>query len=331
MKILIVGAGSIGKRHLNNLIFIGIKTSDLVVVETRKDRQEEVESLNITNIYVSIENAIKEHNIFAAIICSPTSMHIDHAIQLAKNNVHLMIEKPLSNNLDNCPELQKIVSDNDIIVMIAYVFRFSPLTQKVKKLIEDNAIGKVLYVRGEFSEYLPDWHPWEDYRSYYMAKKSEGGGSILDQSHIMDLIHYLFGGFKSVNAFNSKLSSLEIEADDIAEMIVQLNSGVLASIHTDIIGRKHKKYLEIKGENGNIHWDHYANSVSLFSSKNDSTEIFDDFGKDFNDVYIYELNHFINCCKKIEKPIANLQDGVDTMKLILAAEKSHNNGELIEI
>ena len=117
-------------------------------------------------------------------------------------------------------------------------FRYTPTIMKVKELLETGLIGKVLSVRGEFSEYLPDWHPWEDYRSFYMAEKSQGGGSILDQSHIMDLIHYLFGGFKSVYAINTRISSLEINADDIAEMIVTMKSGVIAAIHTDIYGQR---------------------------------------------------------------------------------------------
>ena len=328
MKILIVGAGSIGKRHLNNLIYIGVKTSDLVVVETRKDRQNEIKSLKVKNIYVTIDDALKNHNIYAAIICSPTSLHIEHAIQLATNNVHLMIEKPLANNLNNISELEKIVSDNNIMVLIAYIFRFSPLTKKVKELLNINSIGEILYVRGEFSEYLPDWHPYEDYRSYYMAEKTQGGGSILDQSHIMDLIHYLFGGFKTVSAFNSKLSSLEINADDTAEMIVNLKSGVLASIHTDIFGREHKKVLEIKGEEGNIVWDFYANSVSLYDAKEKKKTVFNDFSEDFNIAYIDEINHFIKCCKSEEKPIANLQDGIETMELILSAERSQESNKI---
>jgi len=331
MNILVVGAGSIGKRHLKNLLHIGIDTSNLIVVETRDDRRAEVQSLGLDNIFQSIDDATLNHKIDAAIICSPTSLHIEHAIQLATNNVHLMIEKPLSRDLQDIDQLKNIVEENNLAVLMAYIFRFSPLTKKVKELLNNNSIGEILYVRGEFSEYLPDWHPYEDYRSYYMAEKTQGGGSILDQSHIMDLIHYLFGGFKTVSAFNSKLSSLKINADDTAEMIVNLKSGVLASIHTDIFGRNHKKYLEIKGEDGNILWDHYSNSVCLYDAKEKRTTVFDDFSKDFNNVYIDEIRHFINCCKSKENPIANLQDGIDTMKLILSAEESQQNGTMIKI
>ena len=325
MNILVVGAGSIGKRHLRNLLQIGIANTSLFVIETRDDRQSEVKELGINNIYKSIDEATQKNKIDAAIICSPTALHIKHGIQLAEKNINLMIEKPLSRDLTDIDILKEVVTKNKLIVVMAYIFRFSPITKKVKDLIENKAIGDILYVRGEFSEYLPDWHPWEDYRSFYMAKKFAGGGSILDQSHIMDLIHFLFGGFKTVSALNSKISSLEIEADDFAEMIVELKSGIVASIHTDIFGRDHKKTLEIKGEEGNIIWDFYDNSVSVYDANKKETTVFNDFSEDFNNVYIEEINHFIACCKSEQVPIATLQDGIETMELILSSERSEKS------
>ena len=126
---------------------------------------------------------------------------------------------------------------------------------------------------------------------------------------------------------NSKISSLELEADDFAEMIIKLKSGVIASIHTDIFGRDHKKSLEIKGEKGNIIWDFYKNSVSMYDAKAKSTTKFDNFSKDFNNVYIDEIKHFINCCKSEENSVADLQDGIETMELILSAERSQGSGK----
>ena len=203
--------------------------------------------------------------------------------------------------------------------------------ETIKELLDSGAIGKVLSVRGEFSEYLPDWHPWEDYRTFFMAKKAQGGGSILDQSHIMDLIHYLIGEFKSVYAFNTKLSNLEIETDDFAEMVVNLKNGVVASIHTDIFGRDHKKSLEIKGEQGNIFWNHYLNEVRHYDAETRCTHVYRDFPSDFNLCYIDEIKRFISCCQGKEKPLANLQAGIETIKLILAAERSQKSRKVEEV
>ncbi|MBF0511539.1 MAG: Gfo/Idh/MocA family oxidoreductase, partial [Candidatus Omnitrophica bacterium] len=182
-------------------------------------------------------------------------------------------------------------------------------------------IGRPLYFHGEFSEYLPDWHPWEDYRSFYMAKKSLGGGSILDQSHIIDLAHYILGEIKEVYCINDRFSDLQVDADDMAEMMVRFKSGVPGTIHSDMFGRNHKKFLEIKGTEGNIFWNFYDYSVEVYHAKDKRTEKWS-FKKDANEMYTYETKHFIECVKNNKKPKVALADGIHTMKVILAAEKS---------
>ena len=332
MKFLVLGCGSIGKRHLRNLLSIGTKPENIFAVDPREDRIEEIKNLGIGNFSKDYNNIIQEDKIDAALICSPTNLHIKQGIDLAKKNIHLFIEKPLDENNENIAELKSLVNSNNLTVALAYVFRFSPLTQKVKNILSNNTLGKVMYVRGEFSEYLPDFHPYEDYRTFYMAKKDLGGGSILDQSHIMDLIGYLFGEFKEVYAVNTNLSALEISTDDIAEMIVKMDGGCLASIHTDIFGRGHKKCLEVKAEKGNIFIDFLDNTVSVYKSDSKSIEVFNKFSKDFNLNYIDEINNFINSCNQKDKVMTSLEEGIKTMNLILTAKKSHKSGkkEIIE-
>ena len=327
---VITGGGSIGKRHLKNLISLNINKENIFVLEPREDRVSEIKSLGIDNCLKDIRE-FDDISIKAAIICSPTSYHIDQAIYFANKKADLMIEKPLSRDLLNIDKLKDIVSKNKLITFIAYIFRFAPSIKYLKEILEKKVIGEIFFVRGEFSEYLPDWHPYEKYNSFYMAQKQLGGGSILDQSHIMDLVHYLFGNFKSVMAFNNKVSGLEIEADDIAEMIVELKSGILASIHTDIFGRKHSKSLEIKGSKGNIHWDFYKNTVSVYDAETKTSKIETNFDKDFNKVYIEELKYFINCSDKNIQAEPNLDVGIDTMKLILSSEDSQKSGKKVII
>lgn len=327
MNFLVIGAGSIGKRHLRNLLAVGVPPGNIAAIDTREDRRQEVRNLGITSTYSTLDESLSAKRFGAAVICSPTSMHLNHALTLAEQGTHLCIEKPLAHTLEGVDQLQELVTKKGLAVLMAYIFRFSPQIGKVRELLQANAIGKVLCVRGEFSEYLPDWHPWEDYRSFYMAKKSLGGGSILDQSHIMDLVHFLLGPFDQVFAINTKLSRLEIEADDFAEMIVTLKSGAIVSIHTDIFGREHRKNLEIKGEEGNITWDFYANQVSLYKPESKSLEIYRKFPLDFNLTYLEETRHFIACCKGEAKPLSSLHDGRQTMELILAAERSQLSGK----
>ncbi|MDC0391183.1 Gfo/Idh/MocA family oxidoreductase [Candidatus Pelagibacter ubique] len=324
IKIFIVGAGSIGKRHIRNAISIGINPDNIISLDKRDDRLEEVKKLGVKKTFKDFDLAIKE-DFDAAIICSPTSMHIEQSLKLAKLKKHLLIEKPLDSKLDGAEELLKASQLNKLTIMIAYIFRFSPAIKFIKKKLEENVIGKILYFRGEFSEYLPDWHPYEDYRTFYMSSKEQGGGSILDQCHIMDLAHHLIGEFSSVIAINTKVSNLEIKADDISELIVRHKNGVISSIHTDIFGRAHRKSIEIKGEQGNILWDFYKNEVEIYNSENKKSKKFTEFDKDFNNCYIEELTAFITSFTDEKKSVIPLEDGIDTMKLILAAEKSEDS------
>lgn len=141
----------------------------------------------------------------------------------------------------------------------------------------------------------------------------------------------MLGEFKTVKALNRKISDLEVNADDISELIVELKNGIVASLHTDIFGRKHEKFLEIKGSEGNIKWDFYKNEVSFYDPKEKELKIYSKFSTDFNIFYINEINHFIDCCQNSKKTIAPLEDGIDTMKLILAAEKSEEKDTFQEI
>lgn len=332
MTYLVIGGGSIGKRHMRNLISIGVNPDSIAAVEVRQDRAKEIKDmLEIKTVYSSLDAALKEGRFDMALLCAPTYLHMPMGIKLAEKGIHILMEKPLAHNLEGVQLFKKLVKNNKIIVAMGYIFRFSPLTAKVKELLEKKAIGRILYVRGEFSEYLPDWHPWEDYRAFYMSQKSQGGGSILDQSHLMDLIHYLCGGFKAVYAVNAKQSSLEIRADDFAEMIVTLKSGVTASIHTDIFGREHKKCLEIKGESGNILWDFYANEVRHYEAQTKCFHAYRKLPIDFNLSYIEELRNFIACAEGKSKPMATLEEGIETMRLIQAAEESYKTGSVIKM
>tara|TARA_B100001057_G_scaffold497538_1_gene601911 strand:- start:757 stop:1761 length:1005 start_codon:yes stop_codon:yes gene_type:complete len=324
IKLFIVGAGSIGKRHIRNAISIGVLPENIISLDTRDDRLNEVKELGIKKVYKDFDKALEEE-FDAAIICSPTSLHLEQSLKLAKINKHLLIEKPLDSKLEGSDELLEISNKKKLTMMIAYIFRFHPAIKFIKDKLNENLIGKIYYFRGEFSEYLPDWHPYEDYRSFYMASKKQGGGSILDQCHIMDLSHHLIGDFSSVLAINTKISNLEINADDISELIVKHKNGVLSSIHTDIFGRSHKKSLEIKGELGNIVWDFYKNKVDIYQADGKKLETFENFDKDFNNCYIEELKHFISSYQSQNKSNIPLEDGIHTMQLILAAEKSENS------
>jgi len=328
VKFALIGAGSIGKRHIGNLIDRGVAASDIMAVETRADRREECRALfGLSEIYESADQ-LPETGIDAALICSPTALHKDHALRLATQGAHLLIEKPLFHNLEGITELEGLVREKGLQVLVAYCFRFSQHARKLKEVIDEQVVGKPLYVYGEFSEYLPDWHPWEDYRTFYMAKTEQGGGSLLDQSHIMDIAHWCFGPVEAVFGFNGRVSDLEVETDDFAEMQVRFKSGLVGTIHQDMFGRQHTKNLEVKCARGNIYWDVYDLSVRVFDIEKHKTEIYQ-FGKDHGVMYFNEIDHFLDLCRgNTCEPFCTLEEGIHGMKIIDAVLRSQESGRL---
>jgi predicted dehydrogenase len=319
-SLLVLGCGSIGKRHIGNFKALGIP--NIVAVDPRPDRREEVKSrFGLTAVYTTVEQALHE-DLHAAVICTPTSMHVQPAIELARRGIHLMIEKPISHNLEGVDDLLKTCHERSLVCFVAYVMRFYPPLATVKRLLDGGGIGTVLSIRTENSSYLPDWHPWEDYRSFYMAKKDEGGGAILDESHTLDYMRWFFGEADRVYAFNGKISTLEIDSDDLAEMVVSFRSGAVGAIHLDLLGRVPRKNLEVIGSEGTLLWDWDGHEVRLFRAATKSWERFSHDVSDYNQVYIAESRHFLDCVRGAATPLISGEDGKRTLQLVLAAIES---------
>ena len=171
MKILICGLGSIGKRHAINLLNLN-KENLIFFRERNLDLKNK--KLKKKKSFNSLTKALNE-NPDVAFICNTTSKHIETAIRCAKKGCHLFIEKPLSNNLKNLKILESIIKRKKIKIMIGYNMRFHPLMIKIKKMLKNKELGSVYNFQTEWSEYLPDWHPWENYKLTYAAQKKNGG------------------------------------------------------------------------------------------------------------------------------------------------------------
>ncbi|MBU1179646.1 Gfo/Idh/MocA family oxidoreductase, partial [Patescibacteria group bacterium] len=227
MRILVVGFGSIGRRHVKNLLSLGV--DDILLYRRSKKGNE----FNIPE-YDDLDEALAQKP-DAVLIANPTALHIPIAIKAARVGAHLFIEKPLSHNLEGVEELSRIIKEKGLISMIAYQYRFHPALQKIKELIDSGVLGKIIFGRVEVGQYLPDWHPGEDYRKGYSARKDLGGGVILTLIHEIDYLTWLLGKPKSVSSVAGHFSNLEIDIEDLAEISVKYENGALGQIHLDCI------------------------------------------------------------------------------------------------
>ncbi len=256
MKILIAGLGSIGRRHLRNLLTLG--ESDLVLFRSRNNQETDGELTGFP-VETNLEAALA-HGPQAVVISNPTALHLDVAIPAAQAGCHLLLEKPISHTLDRLPELQAALEENHSQALIGYHFRFHPGLERLKDHLESGVIGRPISVRAHWGEYLPGWHPWEDYRQGYSARSDLGGGVILTLSHPLDYLRWLFGDVQSVWAFSGKLSDLELQVEDTAEIGLRFTTGMLGSLHLDYNQQPASHHLEIIGTRwndamGKYQWD----------------------------------------------------------------------------
>lgn len=324
LKILVVGFGSIGKRHIRNLL--ELNNIEIIICTKQKD----ITKKHCT-FFSSLNDAIADGP-DAAIIANNTSDHIKTAIQLSKHGIHILIEKPLSNNLQGINVLTKLVKQKKLITLMGCNLRFHQNIIVIKELIQKNSIGKIISVQAESGSYLPDWHPDEDFKQNYSARDDLGGGVVLTCIHEIDYLYWFFGKVDSVFSITGQFGNLGIKSEDLSAIILKFKNGVIAELHLDYIQKPEIRRCKIIGTKGKIYWDSDSNIVKLFElDKNRWTQksILKKYER--NNMYKNELLHFIECVKKRKNTINPIKQGVDTMKVSLAVKKSSKLGRLLKI
>lgn len=327
-RILVLGAGSIGKRHLGNLVLFDVK--HLAVVEPRADRQKEVrEKFVDVAVYSTAAEAYQKEKFDGVVVATPTAMHVTDTRQALEHGADVLLEKAISNISANVPEIIRLAAEKKKILFVGYTYRFWPPLKKVEEILRSGRLGQVYASRIIFSEYLPDWHPWEDYRTWYMARKDLGGGELSDESHAIDFARWLFGEITEVGGWNGQISRLEMTTDDFATLIARHESGMISSIHLDCFGRWRKKEMEIFAEKGTLIWkfpmppESPDNSIEIFWGDEKRQERFD-FTNERNEMFIYEMAHFLDCMEHHRQPIVDGADALRTLRVVEAVVESTN-------
>jgi predicted dehydrogenase len=280
-------------------------------------------------VFSRLKNSLQERYA-GAFICTPTSLHIPLSIELAEKGLHLFIEKPLSNNLERVDELSRIVDKKGLAVLIACNLRFMSTIRLIKKLIEKNKIGKIFSVKAECGFYLPFWHPGSDYRREYSANRRLGGGVILDDIHDTDLLYWFFGEVQEAFCFAEKISELEIDTEDIAEIFLRFKSGPIAQVHLDYLQRTYRRYYEFIGEKGIIVWDYIKQQVSLCLGKaNRWTVLQEGININHERMFIDEIRHFINCIKGNETSVNDISQAREVLRIALACYRSAERKKVV--
>ena len=307
MKVCFIGLGSIGKRHLKNLIDLSKQYNlQLEVHAFRKAHrplERDIEELVDHQIFCE-EDLNCDYDI--VFITNPTNLHYD-TIKLMENKTkNMFIEKPIFDNQEYSVNDLKF-NDNGIYY-VAGPLKYSLVIQKLKEILQNE---RVYNIRAICSSYLPDWRPNVDYRNIYSAKKIEGGGASIDLIHEWDYITYLFGF--PAKAFNLKgqYSHLEIDSDDISIYIGKYEDK-LVEIHLDYFGRRSRREIELFTESGTIIGD-FINKRIYFSDGRETIN----FIEGNNDMYVKELKNFIDMVLNASKGENNTKHAYNLLKLAM--------------
>lgn len=343
MKVLFVGLGGIGQRHLRNIKTLLGDNVDIYAFRQRKSQfvldnklniKQDLsldEFYNIKNV-ASLDAAFKE-NIDIVFITNPTSMHMEILLKAAENKCDIFVEKPLSHNLENISELEDVLNKNNNITFVGYQNRFHPCIKECKRLLEADAVGSIVSVNVEVGENIKTWHKYEDYRIMYASRADLGGGVVLSQIHELDYINSFFGMPKSVYAIGGKLSDLEIDVEDVSSALLNYeidNKNVPIHIHQDYIQSPPSRGCKIIGTKGRLEFDLLKSTLVHYDE--DGNEMLNKvYEFERNDMFMEELTLFLKSVKERKKTMIPIGDGIKSLKMAMAIKKSIKTGNLIKI
>lgn len=316
MKFLILGCGSIGRRHAKNLRLLEV--GDLILCDSNIQRAKTLgKEIGVNMIYSDFKQAVEQNtDIQAAIICTPTAFHIEPAIYFAKHNIDLFIEKPLSNSLLKVSSLNKIVLKNKLVVMMGHSYMFELGFKKLKSLLDKKIIGDVYYATYLQGQYLPDWHPWADYRTEYTARKDLGGGAFLTlTSHSFYVIEWLFGKISTINgSIIERVGPLTVQVDDSVFILMKTKKGIIVQSQNNFIVRVHNHKLTIEGSKGRLEYDFVDQQIKVLIH-NKKLKIIKT-KSDNNKRFLNEMRYFLRAIKtrRVDHNL-NLESGIRFLTL----------------
>ncbi|OGZ32204.1 MAG: hypothetical protein A2V69_00255 [Candidatus Portnoybacteria bacterium RBG_13_40_8] len=323
MKYLIVGLGSMGKRRIRNLQYLD--ETDVIGFDLRKDRRKESEEKYHIKTYATIEQAMNQDP-DALIISTPPDHHLEYQMLAAKNKKHFFSEASMFRK--GIAKLDKLAKKNKIIAAPSSTLRYNESVKKIKEVVENKAIGKVILVTYHMGQYLPDWHPWEHIKDYY-AGQTETSAAKEMVAYELEWLIWVFGDIKEISCIKGKISNLDADIDDTYQLIFQFKNNAIGNLLSEVVSRTPLRVLRVVGEEGTIVWDWLEGKVKIYETKTKKwTEYKEDKGfkeKGYlakENMYIDELKSFIEKIKGKNTYSYTLQEDLKILRLLDAAVES---------
>lgn len=267
LTFLQIGLGSMGKRRIRNLQFNGEK--DIIGFDFSEERRKEAEKKYGIRTIDDLQK-LTDGDYDAVIISTPPNQHGDYIRFALKNKKHFFVEVTTSD--DGYEDVLKD-KNRDIVKAPSCTFRHYLPVKMMKSILEDGKIGKILAFQYHMGQYLPDWHPWEDYRKVYFSKKETGACREMLPFELIWLNWLMDSRVSESSGFAVKISDLDMDAEDILSVNLKYKNGIIGDATIDVISRKPFKTLRILGSDGVLEWERFDSVIRLYDVKSKITEI----------------------------------------------------------
>ena len=309
MKILIIGLGSIGKRHARVLK----ETPDCELFALRTFHGQEENDLNLRELHSW--HQVDEHAFDAALITNPTFMHIETTLKCTKRNMHLFIENPIDCKTDGLDELIDLVKQKNLTAYAAYPLRFHPVIEALKNKLNGQ---KILHSRAVCASYMPSWRSKQNHKQTYSSFKEQGGGVLLDLSHEIDYIEHVFGEIKDIQGIFGRASNVTVDAEDFCDLNLSHPNGI-TSVHMNLFSQKTKRFIEVDTEDFYLHAD--LNTFQITIKEADDEAILN-FPSDPDVMYRSQLKYFFDHLGSY-----NIQNNLETASKLFRKVLQFRNGQ----
>jgi predicted dehydrogenase len=315
-RVLVAGCGSIGRRHLRNLRALGVK--QLAACDPDAGRAGAAAEETGAAAFASLGEGLAAVRPDAVLICTPPVLHVSQARAAVSAGAHVFVEKPLSDSLEGLDELAAALRASKRICQVGYNLRFDAGLRRLRDVVAEGRIGRVLWARAEYGQFLPDWRPGRDYRETYSARKGQGGGVLLDVSHELDSMLWILGRPTAMTWLAGRVSRLDVDVDDCATVLLRFESGAQADVHVDFVQRAYSRTCKVAGELGTVEWHFADREVRTFDAARNAWETWA-YGGEANDMYVAELRHFLECVESGSEPDVDLAQGRRVLEIALRA------------
>lgn len=263
------------------------------------------------------------------IVSNPTSLHLRYLLKAIDHNIDALIEKPVASSYREIKEVEDKIKGRKNEIYVGFNLRFHPIIREVRNVISTNRYGKVLKADLYIGEYLPLWHPYEDYRASYAAKKELGGGVLRTLCHEIDLGQYWFGDYNKIFSRVSKISGLDIDVDDNTDIFAEMKSGILLKITVDYLNPVLERRGRILFEKGLLEYNFSSMAITFTDYATRECQLLLKIENyDYNVQYKCQMETFIN---RSDEEICTLEEGINVTRIIDKCEESSQTGRMLHV